>query len=402
MAGPLLLVTLLSPVLAQAPSAPRLEAPSEPRPVMRWDRPVLCGYLQPSPASPSGHYRVQCDDAARVCLVSPPHVLDSQGAEGPEPLARVNRCLPTGGEDFRLRRAGYRFVPAIAEAPPGWLRDERGRVFQVNFDLNRRIYFGGAYAPALGASSDTRRWRADFGVELEWPVGSGRRLSRLHLLETELRLGLDSALDGTLVRYDWSAARDSPPLWITTFIGRPRRFDLHFDLGGWLEVLRLESVVRSGRPAETFLTLASANLTVDLWHSGDLVSYLRVRAGPGLELDPRRRLTLFKPEAAVEGDFTLDRDGFHHLRFSASGEKLLFGPAVEGRARSPQRLEARAGYELILLAINDYPLSLVVDAVAGWRDDLPDVPPTWEWGAEAGLRFSFWAPARRNAPPQAR
>ena len=37
--------------------------------------------------------------------------------------------------------------PGRADAPYGWQRDERGRVFQVNFDLRKRLYFGAAYTP---------------------------------------------------------------------------------------------------------------------------------------------------------------------------------------------------------------------------------------------------------------
>src|SRR5687767_6556269 len=55
---------------------PPVEAPQSPLPIMKWDGPVSCGFLQPTKAVPSGHYRIQCDDEKKVCLVSPTHVLN--------------------------------------------------------------------------------------------------------------------------------------------------------------------------------------------------------------------------------------------------------------------------------------------------------------------------------------
>ena len=392
----------LAPPQPAASERPAVEAASGPLPRMRHDAAVQCGYLKPSKAVPTGHYRIQCDDRSKVCLVSPTHVLLDDGVEGPEPLARVADCAGYYSEDWSRRAVeGYRFLPAVAEAPPGWVRDERGRVMQVNFDLNRRVYFGGASAPLFIAHGDTAaRMRADFGVEIELPGEDATTLNRIHLLESEMFLGESSSIDATLVRYDWSIARQAPLFWVTTFIGKPARHDFSLDAGGWFEALHFESVRRDGLDANNFLTLGSAHMTLDLWHSKDLVSYLRVRAGPSAELDTGHNFTAFKPQAAVEGDFTFDADGFHHAHFQAAAEKLLFDPPVAGRAQNPSRLRVKAGYELILIAINDYPLSLVLDGGATWRDDLPDVAPRWEFGAEAGLRFSFWAPARRSASVQ--
>ena len=120
---------------------------------------------------------------------------------------------------------------------------------------------------------------------------------------------------------------------------------------------------------------------------------MRVRLGPGLEYEFGTRGVYFRPAVAVEADLTLDRDGFHHLVASAAGEKLFFEPAMEGRGASPQRLRLKAGYEVILVALNDYPLTLVVDGRGTWRDDVVPLKG-WEFSLNAGLRFSLWAPAR--------
>ena len=147
----------------------------------------------------------------------------------------------------------------------------------------------------------------------------------------------------------------------------------------------------------SFLTLATATGAIDLWHSKNLDSFVRVRAGPAAEMDIDTRTFAIKPLVAVDADLTLDRAGFHHFTAQASAEKLFLDVPQEGRHSNPARLRFQAGYEVILLAINDYPLTFIVDARATWREDLVNVKPGWDFAAHAGLRFSLWAPARRDA-----
>lgn len=373
-------------------------------PLMRWDEPVSCGFLQPTPDVPSGHFRIQCDEAQRVCLVAPLRELSDDGGEGFEPLTRVQECAVYPSDDWGRRyNEGYKYVRAIAEAPAGWIRDARGRVMQVNFDLHRRIYIGGAYSPLRLAdgTADTTRYRTDFGIRVEFPGDEGEpTLHRLHILESELFFDTFSA-DVTLVRYDYSVDRQAPFLRFTTFFGTPRRFDLNLDAAGYFKALQLEWIRRNGE-TNTFLTLGDAEVTFDLWHSRDLVSYVRVRGGAAVEQDalPTRRFLTLKPLAAFEGDLTLDQDGFHHLTFMVQGEKLFLDPVVFGRPRNPQRLRAKASYEVIFIAINDQPLTLYAEGRATYRDDLARYDAGWEFSGTAGLRFSFWAPARRTAKTQ--
>ena len=398
---------LATSLLAQAPTGPRIDAsrgpvlepPRDPLPHMRWDKTVVCASLAPTRAVPSGEFRLQCDDAQRVCLVSPVRELDDEGVETREPLARTLPCTYLNVDWAQRAAEGWRFVPAVAEAAPGWYRDERGRVMQFNFDLNRRVHLGGAWAPVwLRDESGLRsRYRADVGVAIEFPGDERDILYRIHLLEGEFFLGADHHARVRLFSYDWNRQRGRPIARITTFIGKPARFDLNLNLGGYIEALRWETLRRAGN-TESNLLLATAQPTFDLWHSRDLVSYLRLRAGPGLNLDTRREALQLVVQAALEGDVTVDEDGFHHLRLVTQAEKRFFGPDVPLRARDPQALRLRLEYEVIVIAINDQPLSLVLDGRGTWRDDLVGVPAGWEWSAGAGLRFSLWAPARRDAP----
>lgn len=380
----------------EAPPAgpPVIQPPASPLPMLDWYTPSLCLTLPPTKAVPSGKWRAQCEHATRRCLIAPRHELDAEGVETDLPVERVNACTDEAYAPVAEQVKAYRLEPAMAETPPGWYRDERGRVMQFNFDLNRRIWLGGAWAPRWRDGEAVGRMRADFGISLE--TGGPKRLHRLRLLETELYLG-EPAFDATLLRYDFSVERREPLFRVTTFFGKPRRYDVDINLGLWTEVLHVEELERGGTEAG-FLTWAAVHATLDLWHSKDLVSYVRLRAGPSVERDYKNGFTTLVPGAALEGDLTLDRDGFHHLNMAVEAEKVLLAPSVEGRPLRPKRLRVKAGYELILLAINDQPLSLVVDGRGMWRDDLANVPARWEWSASAGLRFSLWAPARRAAP----
>ncbi len=361
---------------------------------LSYDDEVWCVQLKATQAVPSGRFRVQCDELKKECLAAPEKVL-VEGVESEEDAVRTRLCLPLFKDDRLLSKAqaGYTFVDAVAEAPAGWYRDERGRIIQVNFDLHRRVYFGGGWSPdATTGGVQLGRARADFGFELDQEGNGGRELHRVRVLQGSVWLGSDPSVDASLVQYSWAVQRVASPLWITTFVGHPRRFDLDINVSGWFEALHWELV-----HGNSFLTLATAAVTMDLWRSKSLDSFIRLRAGAAGEYDLQSKTVSLKPLAALDVDLTLDRDGFHHLTGLISGEKLFLDQALLGRALNPERLKFQVGYEVIILAINDYPLTLVLDTRAIWRDDLQFIKPGWEFSANAGLRFSFWAPARRDA-----
>ncbi len=376
-----------------------LLTPEEPRPSLRYDQPILCTKLPSTRQVPSGQYRMQCDPVTRRCLIAPANELDGNGEETDRPLLRTSYCDPSEvNVDARVQE-GYRFVPAIADAPPGWYRDEQGRVMQFNFDLHRRIYLGGAWAPLFSQREGalTHRIRVDFGIQTEFADDDeDRRVHRLTFMDTELYLGA-SSLDVTVLRYDFNVERKVPLFRVTTFFGKPRRFDIGLNLGLWTEALHQETIQREGTEL-SLLTWGAVHGTLDLWHSPDLVSFVRLRAGAAIERDRTHAMTTLVPAAALEGDLTLDSDGFHHLIFGAETEQVLLADRLAGRPLAPVRMKVRAGYEVILLAINDQPVSLLLDGRGVARNDIPFVDAKWEWSANVGLRVSLWAPARRSAP----
>lgn len=317
-------------------------------------------------------------------------------------LIAIHAALPSDRLEDSARAGQIRKEAADdAQDAPGWGRDERGRLMQLTFDLNRRIYLGAAYAPLRfrGGEDLRTRYRGELGIDFEFPDFEYTRLLRFHLFEGEIFLGPLSSGTFTAFRFDWSRWRARPVARITTFVGEPSRFDLDLNLTGYFEALRLESVLREGVTHRELL-LATAQPLFDAWHSRDLASYARVRAGPGLTLDTVRETFHLLVEAAVEADFPLDRGGFHYLRFLAQGEKLFFAPGAGDRRTDPRRLRLRAEYEVIFLALNDHPLSLALDVRGTWREDLAFVQPGWELSAGAGLRLSLWVPTRRRPPPE--
>lgn len=356
-------------------------------------------------------WRVQCTppDAAnttKLCLYAPNSEVDGDG-NWTRALERAQSCYVTGDFDrAALEAQGYKLVAGIADAPYGWMRDERGRVFQVNFDLHKRLYLGAAWAP-LFASEDAAgdpapgRFAIDFGLlEYEYyhqkPSGAAFR-HRVALARGRVDLA-PFAARAVLFHYDVSRKYPNPLLRITTFFGKPRRHDIDVHVGAWVEAGDLEvHHAPSGRD-ESLWRFATAHVTWDVWRSRDLYSYVRVRGGLGLERtyvegggDDRQAVT---PAAAVDANLTLDRDGFHRVLAEALLESPRYYDRADGQEEMARRVKAELAYELIVLAVNDQPLSLRLASGTSWRDDIPGLDPAWAFHATAGLRFSLWAPAR--------
>jgi hypothetical protein len=367
-------------------------------PAMDAERPVLC--LRDSADLV---WRVQCDPSTRVCLYAPNEELDSGGNRA-RALERARTCeLDAPFDRARMEADGYHFVPGRVDAPYGWMRDERQRVFQVNFDLKRRMYFGVAYTPQkfLENPLASTRTSIDFGL-LIFDVKSGTEqaptMHRFRLFEGQVHMAPFSS-ELVMVHYDMSHHFVDPLLRITTFVGEPARHDLGLDLGMWNEAGGLETHPTPYGYSQLWRH-ATAQITLDLWQSHDLDSYLRVRTGLGLEGqhdDVNGYRSAIAYSSALELDTVLDKQGFHNLRFEFVHELPRYFEPTATTPLQTQRFFARAQYETVLLAINDQPLTFKLAAGGEKRDDLPGVPNTWAFVVDAGLRFSLWAPPRRKS-----
>ena len=344
-------------------------------------------------------WRMQCDHAAKVCLYAPDEELDAEG-ERIKPLERARDCAFDPPFDrLKLEAAGYTMRAGRVDAPYGWTRDERGRVFQVNFDLKRRMYFGAAYTPRkiLENPFESTRTSIDFGLlVLETRTrGKSPMRHRIRLLEGEVHLEPFTA-ELVVAHYDMSRRFFDPLLRITTFVGTPQRHDLHLNLGLWTEVGGLE-IHKTDLGHSQLWKHATAQVTLDLWQSANQDSFARVRTGVGLEgqhTDVTGYRSAVTPGSAFELDCVLDHAGFHNLRLELSHELPRYFIPLERTGKLAQRLRARVQYEAIVLAINDQPLTLKLAAGGEKRDDIPGVPDQWAFVMDAGLRFSLWAPPR--------
>lgn len=386
----------LSQAPAVGPAAPVAAPPAAPAalptglvppgaPALRADRPIRCLY------GPSGAFRAQCDDAARRCLVAPDAVLDEDG----RPAGPLERSAPCSTPAIREADvAGWTLVPALAETPPGYRRDERQRLSQVAFDLARRAWLGGGWAaggqpwqPQAVASSGVR-----FDLPFTW--GGAAALARLRALDGWAAVDGSAAEIGG-VTVDLARAYPRPLFYLTTFVGPPRRFDLPLYAGLWAEALRFETLrTRTGDRYERTMAGAAA-VTFDVWRTADLAGYVRLRAGGGYEQVSGHGGADWTVAAVLEGDAALDADGLTHLRGSVGSEVVLADRAAPPAplASTRWRHHLRAEAERIVFSVNDQPVSAVLALRAGRRDDVPDWPAGWTGEATVQLRFSLGAPA---------
>ena len=358
--------------------------------MMDRDKPVQC-----AKDTEGKTWRIQCDASSKTCLYAAGDELDSEGNRAKE-LERARDCAFEPVDRAALVAAGFTFVAGRADAPFGWTRDDRGRVFQINFDLRRRVYFGVAYTPKkiLENPLESTRTSIDFGL-LVLNIKDDRTMHRIRLVEGGVHLEPFSA-EIVLAHYDMSHRFLDPLLRITTFVGEPQRHDLTLNLGMWTEAGGLE-LHRTDRGNAQLWKHATAQVTLDLWQSADMDSYARVRTGLGLEGqhdDVSGYHSAVVASSAFELDMVVDKAGFHNLRFELEHELPRYFVPMGTAGKLTQRLRAKLSYEAIVLAINDQPLSFKLAMGGEKRDDIPGLPDQWAFVADAGLRFSLWAPPR--------
>jgi hypothetical protein len=352
-------------------------------------------------------WRVQCEDHADGkpgrCLEAPDGEIGGDG-KILRPLERASSCSIAPFDRAAMATAGYKFVRAQADAPPGWMRDDRGRIFQVTFDLHRRLYAGVAWAPTLspagGGDGIYDRLALEVGlleIDLETGDSSAGVRHRIRLVEGSMRVA-PFAADLTVARYDLSRRRSAPLFRLTTFFGTPKRYDIDAHLGLWFEVGHLQTASIDEDRAWSLVRWATAHVTWDLWRSERMDSYVRLRGGAGgerLYQDGHDERDAIVPGGAIEGDLTLSDSGFDRLTALAQFERpIYYGRNADDGPGRAKRWLGRVGYERILVAVNDQPITLSLTAEAERRDDLADAPDGWDFRALAGLRFSLWAPPR--------
>jgi hypothetical protein len=304
-------------------------------------------------------------------------------------------------------------VDVAAVLPAGFYRDDRGRIMQVSFDLQQRLWLGASYAPRRlpNGKQETAPVAFDFGLTQEWYGGDGRTRHRLAILDGEARIN-PFGLDVTALRYDLSHAYEFPLLRVTTLWREPARHDLFLNIGVYGEAARMQ-IEPEGEVGNHQLTLGTIQPTLDIWQSWDLRSYVRLRFGPVVHMrfgpwHEEARLVTSLPETALEGNFILGKRALQQARFRLRGQWLRKLTSSVPLARD-WLVDGEASYEIILLAINDQPVSLRFAGRVGTRDEgpqpatvtpVPAPPPgrDLEWTATGGVRISFFSPPVPRSP----
>jgi hypothetical protein len=388
-------------------------ARAEERPTLQWSETVHCM------RTPKGDVvRVQCDGPlTRLhCLVAPNEM------EGGGELHHVQEC-PTI-EESRAYQAmidsGAKIEPAVAEAPPGYARSDRGRAFQVKFDLLNRVYVGASWIPSFqksdaglpqptsGSPFGFGRGQAETGLHISALSTHGRSRHDLRILEGTATFK-DLEINGLLFAYDYQHLHRRPAWWLSTFIGPPRVHPISPPLGWGFRVLAVNDRPPAFRDTLD-VELTEVHAAWDPWQSSDLYSHVRVEAGADVGEFWEDRAKLAQKglrtgvgyagfSGAVRSRFSLGQGGLHSLQMDVLYRRptLLAGEHV---GASINRVNATFAYEGVLIAVNDQPFSVRLAAMGGARDDPAAGARSFELGFSAGLRFSFWAPPRVFEPMQ--
>jgi hypothetical protein len=362
--------------------------------------------------------RVQCDvpltglggraKAPSRCLVAP-NALRGDGSE----LEQVNECVYNDDPSAyaRLVKAGATLVPAVAEAPAGYARNESGRAYQVKFDLLNRIYLGVSWLPTLEGpdaslpSFSLGRAQAETGLHISVLRPNKRSRHDIRILEGSAAFG-DLELKGLLFSYDYQHIHRRPAFWLTTFVGPPRVYPINPGIGWGFRLLNINDRPPAFR--NTFdMEVAEAHLSWNPWQSNDMFSHLRLEAGGDFGKFWEDRGLISQGlgtgswytgfSGAVKSRFSLGEGGLHYMFLDVS---YLHPTFVDGpfAGKSIHRVRAAWAYEAIFVAINDQPLSLRLAAIGSSREDMRTGAQSIEGTFTIGLRFSFWAPARTFEP----
>lgn len=340
--------------------------------------------------------RVQCDSQQKRCLVARPY-LKIDGAREPV-VARMMQPCQRGepGAYARLEREGYELVPALLETRYGYKRDERGRIYQTNFDLRRRLWLG--VYDFISATSDfaavDNRLSADIGGVWETYDDATRRRNRHRFMQGRIALDPIEA-SGLLYGYDRGRSGDEPAIRIVEFLSpEPDRYDISIHLGPGARVgrFRLEDVDGTN---QFLLDVGQGHINWEMLQNEDegLEDYLLVRGGVGGGMvavedggDPE---PYGYPEVGLEGAWVVDQRGLTQLRMDAAYRKIW---TVDEDERD--RAHAKVSLERVVVSINDQPITVFARGGVDYRKGPLFDDGRTSFEALVGGRISILAPPR--------
>jgi hypothetical protein len=395
-------VTSVAAMIAFAPAANAADEPV--MPVLSYDRQVTCYDLAEGKTM-----RVQCSSDAKgnpTCLAASNEM---QGTG--DPIERVLPCEHRSAAEYRDLAKTAKIIPAVAEAPPGYERSERGRAFQVKFDLLNRFYLGVGWAPTLQSKHGFEvpsgfpfaRGHAELGIVLSVLSPRSRARHDMRILDGSAMFA-DFEVSGTLFSYDYQHEHRRPAFWISTFFGEPEVHPILPRMGWGFRLLSVLDRQPSYRNAFD-MEFGEVHIAYNPWQSNDLYSNVRVELGvdAGGHWSDRSAVTgktgnyFLGPTFAAKSRVSLGKGGLHYL-FTDLQVRRSTVVSGEYVGSTINRLSGSLAYEGVLIAINDQPISLRLATEGRTQNDFARDVRAVELRFLAGLRMSFGAPPRVFEP----
>ncbi len=258
------------------------------------------------------------------------------------------------------------WIPFCAAGDSDFVTDERGRPFRVRFDPGSEIRLG----LLAGAQTDGKRFEVRSELELgilyrSFAEFGDKEEDRItwqldhRFLTGRIQPGDLPGLD--LVAYAGSFLRHSVAPYLVLPTDPPQRFYFPFDVGVEARVGRVRidpEVIRLG--------LAHAAVLLDPWRSGRAGNSLEIGLGVSYDLDLLGGPEFENPEVvhrlapftAVSVRWRLE-DAAGLTRFDLRGDLTPHWASAGGWQFGS---EARARLERVLVAVNDEPIALILQA----------------------------------------
>lgn len=285
---------------------------------------------------------------------------------------------------------------AADEVPQGYSQDEQGRLFQTSFDLYRRYHIGVYDMLQFGDGSvmPDHSIVIDAGGVFDYYDRTSSSRHRHRFLEGRLMLA-PFEIDARLYGYDFSRSAEEAPIWISTFIGEPRRFDVPIQLGFGGSLGRIH--FRRGELGHLLLIdIAEAHLNWEFYQGPGLENYLLLSTGAGVGLrhpQGRDHLELYAfPEIGLKAALTPDRSGLTQIGLQG---RLRWGwePATSEVWTTGM---ASLSAERIIIAINDQPISLYLAPQVRFGEVENVGIEGVDFRVMAGARLSLFVPTRAS------
>lgn len=285
------------------------------------------------------------------------------------------------------------------ESVDDWEVDGQGRRLRVGFDTGTRWVAGGGLATGwAGAGDAIATGHVETGAFvrhlLDYPADDVAWKMTHAVLPTRLVLrGVDDVerLDLETTLYRGHFTRWTKHGWITVPTSPPKRIPFPLNVG-------LQGVVGgfATRPNDpgiaAELSIVHTDVVLDFWRARALGSYAQVSVGTSYDL---QLLGSFAGTTGIVGVAHVISP-FASVELAVHHEYERGRQAVDARVRGAwlwssqagwgPRAQAAASYEVIVIAVNDQPVSLYVDAAYRF-EGLSSASAAHDLRATAGLRF---------------